>query len=79
MAMAQRDSESFDLDDEFLGESSEAEEGSDYDKFMDRVEKRARPAPAVVKRGKAAWSRLEELLAERRLAKDLRDFYDEDA
>ncbi len=29
------------------------------------------------KRGKAAWSRLEEVLADRKLEKDLKDFDDE--
>jgi hypothetical protein len=30
------------------------------------------------KRGKAAWSRLEEVLADRKLEKDLRDIFDDD-
>jgi hypothetical protein len=30
-----------------------------------------------VKRGKAAWSRLEEVLADKKLEKDLRDFDEE--
>jgi hypothetical protein len=29
-------------------------------------------------RGKAAWSRLEEVLADRKLEKDLRDIFDEE-
>lgn len=74
--MPQRDSESFDIEDEFLNEASE--EPSDYDKFLDRMEKRARPAAQSVKRGKAAWSKLEEVLAERKLEKDLRDVFDDD-
>ena len=34
-------------------------------------------SPANVKRGKAAWSKLEDVLAERRLEKELREFYDD--
>ena len=74
--MSQRDSESFDIEDEFLNEA--AEDPSDYDKFLDRMDKRARPAAQAVKRGKAAWSKLEEVLAERKLEKDLRDVYDDE-
>lgn len=70
--MSDRDNENFDLDEEFLHAS--AEEGSDFDRMLDRVEKR-RPHPG--KRGKAAWSRLEEVLADRKLQKDLRDFDEE--
>jgi hypothetical protein len=32
---------------------------------------------AAVKRGKAAWSKLEDVLAEKRLAKALKDVYDD--
>jgi hypothetical protein len=74
--MSQRDSESFDIEDEFLSEASE--EPSDYDKFLDRMDKRARPAAQAVKKGKAAWSKLEEVLAEKKLEKDLRDVYDDE-
>ena len=42
--------------------------------ITDRVDKRVRNQG---KRGKAAWSRLEEVLADRKLEKDLKDF-DED-
>ena len=70
--MAERDSESFDLDEEFL---NGAEDSTDYDRLLDRVEKRVRTQG---KRGKAAWSRLEEVLADRKLEKELRDsYYDE--
>jgi hypothetical protein len=31
-----------------------------------------------VKRGKAAWSRLEDVLADRRLEKELREFFEEE-
>ncbi len=74
--VSERDNESFDLDDEFLGEPP-AEDGTDYDRMLDKVDKRVRTQPG--KRGKAAWSRLEEVLADRRLEKDLRDIFEEDA
>lgn len=70
--MSERDNDSFDLDDEFLNAH---EDGTDYDRLLDRVDKRVRTQG---KRGKAAWSRLEEVLADRKLEKDLRDFYDEE-
>jgi hypothetical protein len=70
--MSERDNESFDLDDEFL--SNQTEDGTDYDRLLDRVDKRVRTQG---KRGKAAWSRLEEVLADKRLEKDLKDFDDE--
>lgn len=73
---SERDNESFDLDDEFLGEAP-AEDGTEYDRMLDKVDKRVRSQHG--KRGKAAWSRLEEVLADRRLEKDLRDIFDEDA
>jgi len=76
IVVSERDNESFDLDDEFLGEAP-AEDGTDYDRILDKVDKRVRNQPG--KRGKAAWSRLEEVLADRRLEKDLRDIFDEDA
>ena len=74
--MSERDTESFDLDDDFLGENAAQEENTDYDRFLDRVDRRAKPTPG--KRGKAAWSKLEEVLADKQLAKDLREFYDDE-
>jgi hypothetical protein len=71
--MSERDNENFDLDDEFL--TTPPEDGTDYDRLLDRVDKRARNQQG--KRGKAAWSRLEEVLADRKLEKDLKDFDDE--
>jgi hypothetical protein len=44
--------------------------------MLDRVDKRARANQG--KRGKAAWSRLEEVLADKKLEKDLRDFDEEE-
>jgi hypothetical protein len=60
--MSERDNESFDLDDEFL--SGPTEDGTDYDRNQG-------------KRGKAAWSKLEEVLADKKLEKTLRDFDEE--
>ena len=70
--MSERDNESFDLDEEF---SVETEDSTDYDGLLARVDKRARQTG---KRGKAAWSRLEEVLAERKLEKELRDVFEDD-
>lgn len=65
----ERDSETFDLDDEFVAGA----EDEDYDRFIDRVDRRKQ----AVKRGKAAWSKLEDVLAEKRLQKELKDVYDD--
>ena len=70
--MSERDNESFDLDEEFI---IETEDSTDYDGLLARVDKRVRQQG---KRGKAAWSRLEEVLADRKLEKDLRDVFDDD-
>ena len=51
--MSERDNENFDLDDEFLNNAPE--DGTDYDRILDRVDKRVRNQG---KRGKAAWSKL---------------------
>jgi len=71
--MSERDNENFDLDDEFL--NTAPEDGTDYDRILDRVDKRVRTQG---KRGKAAWSKLEEVLADRKLEKDLRDIFDDE-
>jgi hypothetical protein len=70
--MVERDDDHFDLDDEFV---ADAEEEQNFDRFIDRVDKRVRPG--TVKKGKAAWSKLEDVLAERRLQKELKDFDEE--
>jgi hypothetical protein len=76
--MTQRDSESFDIYEDYLGESTASEETApDYDRFLEKVDRRVRPTPGK-KRGKAAWSKLEEVLADRKLEKDLRDIYDDE-
>jgi hypothetical protein len=72
--MSERDNESFDLDEEFL--STATEDSTDYDRLLDRVDKRVRTQG---KKGKAAWSKLEEVLADRKLAKDLQDGFDEES
>ncbi len=70
----ERDDDHFDLDDEFVADSNEEEQ--QFDRFIDR---RARPDKGgVAKKGKAAWSKLEDVLAERRLQKELNDFDDEE-
>jgi hypothetical protein len=74
--MSERDRDSFEIDEDMLGEVAGPEENTDYDRFLDRVDRRARPVPG--KRGKAAWSKLEEVLADKKLAKDLREVYDEE-
>ena len=65
----ERNEEGFDLDDEFVAGA----EDEDYDRFIDRVDRRKQ----AVKRGKAAWSKLEDVLAEKRLQKALKDVYDD--
>lgn len=71
----ERDDDHFDLDDDFVAESNEAEE-QQFERFIDR-----RPRPdknSAAKKGKAAWSKLEDVLAERRLQKELKDFEEEE-
>jgi hypothetical protein len=68
--MSERENERFDLDEEFLVEQ---EDGNDYDRILDKVDKRARDKG---KKGKAACSKLEEVLADRKLERDLQDFDD---
>lgn len=71
--MVERDDDHFDLDDDFVAESDEVQS---YEKFIDPVARRARPSPNT-KKGKAAWSKLEDVLADRRLQKELKDFEEE--
>jgi hypothetical protein len=70
--MSERDNGRFEIDEEFLAEQ---EDGNDYDRILDKVDKRARDKG---KKGKAAWSKLEEVLADRQLKKALEDFEDLD-
>ena len=67
----EQDEEHFDLDDEFVAGA----EDENYDRFIDRVDRRKQAA--AVKKGKAAWSKLEDVLAEKRLQKELKDFYED--
>ena len=68
----ERDDDHFDIDDDFVAESDEEQS---YEKFIDSGARRARPnANAAAKKGKAAWSKLEDVLADRRLKKELNDF-----
>ena len=70
--MSERDSENFDIDEEFVAES---EDSTDYDGLLARVDKRVRTQG---KKGKAAWSKLEEVLADRKLEKHLRELFNEE-
>ena len=73
--MSERNEEHFDLEEEFLNEAED--DDRDVDKFLDKVDRRAKPGQ---KKGKAAWSKLEDVLAEKRLAKELKEIYgDEEA
>jgi hypothetical protein len=67
----ERDEEHFDLDEEFVEGAGEV----DFDGFIDKADRRKQAA--AVKRGKAAWSKLEDVLAEKRLQKELKDVYDD--
>ena len=74
--MVERDDEHFDIDDDFVAES---DEDQNFDRFIDKVDRRARPSAANkdAKKGKAAWSKLEEVLADRKLEKDLKDGFED--
>jgi hypothetical protein len=73
--MMERDDDHFDLDDDFVAES---DEDQGYEKFIDTGGRRPRPsASSAAKKGKAAWSKLEDVLADRRLQKELKDFEEE--
>ncbi len=74
--MSDRDDEHFELDDEFLSEQEESPSAEIERIVFDRVDRRAKPAN--VKRGKAAWSRLEDVLADRKLERELREFFEEE-
>ena len=70
--MSERDSENFEIDEEFV---AEAEDSTDYDGLLARVDKRVR---SQGKKGKAAWSKLEEVLADKKLEKDLKESFDDE-
>lgn len=68
--MKERNDESFDLEDEFLGESS-AEPDGDLDKLI-VVERRPKGPRRPVQQ--SAWSKVEDALAERRLKRELSEY-----
>ena len=72
--MSERDNESFDLDEEFLGAGPKTARtttacSTGWTSGCARNQGQA---------GKAAWSKLEEVLADRKLEKDLKDSFDDD-
>jgi len=69
------DDGNFDIDDDFI---APAEDEPDYDRLMERADRRSRTSGPAIKKGKAAWSKLEDVLAEKRLLKELQDFDEED-
>jgi hypothetical protein len=68
--MKERNDESFDLEDEFLGESSSDQDG-DLDKLI-VVERRPKGPRRPVQQ--SAWSKVEDVLAERRLKRELSEY-----
>ncbi|MDH4261141.1 MAG: hypothetical protein OEW16_12690 [Gammaproteobacteria bacterium] len=68
--MKERNDESFDLEDEFLGEPSGDQDG-DLDKLV-IVERRPKGARKAVQQ--SAWSKVEDMLAERRLKRELSEY-----
>jgi hypothetical protein len=73
--MKERNEEAFDLEDEFLGESSSAEQDGDLDRLI-VVERRPKGPKRPVQQ--SAWSRVEDVLAEKRLQRELEEFDDAD-
>jgi hypothetical protein len=66
--MSERDE--FSLDDDFAAEGEE-----DLDKFIVVGDRRPKPGR---KSPQAAWSKVEDVMAERRLERELKDYYDLD-
>ena len=66
--MSERDE--FSLDDDFAAEGEE-----DLDKFIVVGDRRPKPGR---KSPQAAWSKVEDVMAERRLERELTDYYDLD-
>jgi hypothetical protein len=73
--MKERNDESFDLEDEFLGESSSSEQDGDLDRLI-VVERRPKGQRRPTQQ--SAWSRVEDVLAEKRLRRELAEFNDLD-
>lgn len=70
--MKERNDDSFDLEDEFLGESSSEQDG-DLDRLI-VVERRPKGQRRPVQQ--SAWSRVEDVLEARRLQRELSEFID---
>ena len=73
--MKERNNESFDLEDEFLGEASTEQDG-DLDKLI-VVERRPKGPRRPVQQ--SAWSKVEDVLAERRLKRELSEYDPDEA
>ena len=71
--MKERNEESFDLEDEFLGEAPEQD--GDLDKLI-VVERRPKGPRRPTQQ--SAWSKVEDVLAETRLQRELAEFNDVD-
>jgi hypothetical protein len=71
--MKERNDDSFDLEDEFLGGA--AEQDGDLDKLI-IVERRPKGPKRPVQQ--SAWSRVEDVMAEKRLLRELQEFNDVD-
>jgi hypothetical protein len=71
--MKERNEESFDLEDEFLGETPEQD--GDLDKLI-IVERRPKGQRRPTQQ--SAWSKVEDVLAEKRLQRELAEFNDVD-
>ena len=72
--MKERNDESFDLEDEFLGETTVEQDG-DLEKLI-VVERRPKGPRRPVQQ--SAWSKVEDVLAEKRLQRELEEFNDVD-
>ncbi|MEZ5499577.1 MAG: hypothetical protein R3E77_09145 [Steroidobacteraceae bacterium] len=73
--MTERDADSFDMDSDF--DNDGPEEGRSVEALLERPERRARHAP-VRASARAAWARIEDVLADRKLANDLKDVFEDD-
>ncbi len=71
--MKERNEESFDLEDEFLGETPEQD--GDLEKLI-VVERRPKGPRRPTQQ--SAWSKVEDVLAEKRLQRELAEFNDVD-
>lgn len=71
--MKERNEETFDLEDEFLGETPEQD--GDLDKLI-VVERRPKGPRRPTQQ--SAWSKVEDVLAEKRLQRELAEFNDVD-